>query len=85
VVDDVPGKRIAWESEEGASVPNRGRVEFEQGTSANATVVRVSMSYDPPGGAVGQAIAKLFQREPAEQARQDLNRLKELMEGRSGR
>ena len=36
--------------------------------------------YDPPGGAIGKFVAKLFQREPAIQARRDLNRLKQLME-----
>ncbi len=82
VVDDVPGKLIAWESEEGASVPNRGRVEFTQ-TSSGATLVRATISYDPPAGAAGQLIAKIFQREPAIQARQDLARFKEIME--SGR
>ena len=80
VTDDVPGKLIAWESEEGASVPNRGRVEFDQASSGNGTVVRATISYDPPAGAAGRAVAKLFQREPAEQARQDLARFKELME-----
>lgn len=82
VVDDVPGKLIAWESEEGASVPNRGRVEFTQ-SSSGATLVRATISYDPPAGAAGQLIAKIFQREPAIQARQDLARFKEIME--SGR
>lgn len=80
VVDEVPGKLIAWQSEEGASVPNRGRVEFDESQTAGATVVRVTMSYDPPAGAAGRLVAKIFQREPAEQARQDLARLKALME-----
>jgi uncharacterized membrane protein len=84
VVDDVPGKLIAWESEEGATVPNRGRVEFNQ-TSSGATVVRTAISYDPPAGAAGRMIAKLFQREPAMQAREDLARFKELMESSGSR
>ena len=80
VVDDVPGRLIAWTSEEGASVPNRGRVEFIEGSGGSGTTVRATISYDPPAGAAGRVIAKLFQREPATQARQDLARLKELME-----
>lgn len=79
VVDEIPGKLIAWESEEGASVPNRGRVEFIE-TSSGSTIVRAVISYDPPAGAVGRAVAKLFQREPGTQARQDLARFKALME-----
>jgi uncharacterized membrane protein len=79
VVEDVPNRLIAWQSEEGASVPNRGRVEFTE-TSAGATLVRATVSYDPPGGTAGRMIAKLFQREPGEQARQDLARFKDVME-----
>ena len=85
VVEDVPGRTIAWESEEGASVPNRGRVEFTPSESGRSTAVRVTISYDPPAGAAGRVVAKLFQREPAAQARQDLHRLKALLEGRSSR
>lgn len=80
VVDDVPGRVISWQSEEGASVPNRGRVEFIETASGGSTNVRVTMSYDPPAGAAGRAVAKLFQREPSVQAREDLQRFKRLME-----
>ena len=83
VVEDVPGRAIAWESEEGASVPNRGRVEFIETSTGNGTNVRVTLSYDPPAGAAGRMVAKLFQREPAVQAREDLARLKQLLEGGS--
>lgn len=81
VTEDVPGRAIAWESEEGASVPNRGRVEFVETASGKATNVRATISYDPPAGAAGRMIAKLFQREPSVQAREDLARFKRLMEG----
>jgi uncharacterized membrane protein len=83
VVDDVPGRSISWESEEGTSVPNRGRVEFIETASGHGTNVRVTMNYDPPAGAAGRVLAKLFQREPSVQAREDLARLKALMEGGS--
>jgi uncharacterized membrane protein len=75
---------IAWRSEEDASVPNSGRVEFIE-ASSGATVVRATVNYDPPAGAAGRLVAKLFQREPGVQARQDLDRLKALMEGGSRR
>jgi uncharacterized membrane protein len=81
VTEDVPGRLIAWTSEEGATVPNRGRVEFIEGSSGGGTTVRATISYDPPAGAAGRVIAKLFQREPGTQAKQDLARLKALMEG----
>jgi uncharacterized membrane protein len=40
----------------------------------------VTIVYDPPAGTLGKVIAKLFQREPNIQARQDLRRFKQLME-----
>ncbi|HWH21830.1 MAG TPA: SRPBCC family protein [Allosphingosinicella sp.] len=84
ITEDVPGSVIAWQSEEGASVPNRGRVEFIEATGGKRTTVRTVISYDPPAGQAGRLVAKLFRREPEVQARQDLNRFKELMESRSG-
>lgn len=80
VTEDIPGRLIAWKSEEGASVPNRGRVEFIETSSGGGTNVRATISYDPPAGALGRIVAKLFQREPGVQARQDLDRLKQLLE-----
>jgi uncharacterized membrane protein len=80
VTEDIPGRLIAWKSEEGATVPNRGRVEFIETSSGGGTNVRATISYDPPAGALGRVVAKLFQREPGVQARQDLDRLKQLLE-----
>ncbi len=80
ITEEVPGRLIAWESEEGASVPNRGRVEFIDAAPGRGTMVRATISYDPPAGALGKAIAKVLQREPNVQARRDLRRFKQLME-----
>ena len=79
VTQDEPGRLIGWTSEEGADVPNSGRVEFRD-AGARGTVVTATILYDPPAGAVGKLVAKLFQREPAIQARRDLRRFKQLME-----
>lgn len=80
ITHDEPGRLIAWRSLEGASVRNSGRVEFLDSPDARGTVVRVTLTYDPPAGAVGKLIAKLFQKEPKVQARQDLRRFKQLLE-----
>jgi uncharacterized membrane protein len=77
---DEPGHLIAWSSEDGASIRNSGQVEFRDSPEGRGTVVTVTLVYDAPGGALGQAIAKLFHREPKIQARQDLRRFKQLME-----
>ena len=65
--------------EEGAEVPNGGRVEFRD-AGARGTVVNATIVYDPPGGTIGKVIAKMFQREPGIQARRDLSRLKQYLE-----
>ncbi len=83
IVQDIPGRLISWRSEEGASVPNRGQVEFIETSSGTGTNVRTRISYDPPAGAAGRLIAKLFQREPGTQAKQDLQRFKELVENKA--
>ena len=80
ITQDEPGRLIAWQSLEGASVRNSGKVEFLNSPDDRGTVVRVTLTYDPPGGAVGKLIARLFQKEPKVQARQDLRRFKQLME-----
>ena len=79
VTDERDGEMIAWTSEEGADVPNSGRIEFRD-AGARGTVVTATIAYDPPGGVIGKVIAKMFQREPAIQARRDLRRFKQLME-----
>jgi len=79
ITEERDGELIAWASEEGADVPNAGRVEFRD-AGLRGTVVTATIAYDPPAGTVGKLIAKLFQREPAIQARRDLRRFKQLME-----
>ena len=79
ITEERPDELIAWSSDEGADVPNSGRVEFRD-AGTRGTVVTATILYDPPGGFIGKVIAKMFQREPAIQARRDLRRFKQLME-----
>ncbi|WP_404339403.1 SRPBCC family protein [Sphingomonas sp. MMS12-HWE2-04] len=80
ITQEQDGAFIAWASEEGADVPNSGRVDFRDAQAGRGTIVTATILYDPPGGAIGKLIAKMFQREPAIQARRDLRRFKQLME-----
>ena len=79
VTHEIPGKELTWQSEDGAEISNAGRVTFAD-AGARGTVVTATIAYDPPGGTIGKLVAKLFQREPAIQARRDLRRFKQLME-----
>jgi uncharacterized membrane protein len=80
VVDDEPGRLISWQSVEGSDVRTSGRVEFIDAPPGRGTYVRATVAYDPPGGVIGEWIAKLLQREPNVQTRRDLRRLKQFLE-----
>ena len=74
------GELFAWRSVEGSEIEMRGRIEFRDAPGDRGTEVTAEIEYVPPGGTLGQAVAKLFQREPRVQARHDLKRLKMLLE-----
>ncbi len=74
---DAAPEYFSWTST--GDVANSGRVEFHD-AGARGTIVTATIAYDPPAGAVGKLVAKLFQREPAIQTRRDLRRFKQLME-----
>lgn len=80
ITEEQDGSFIAWASEEGADVPNSGRIDFSDAQGGRGTIVTATILYDPPAGTIGKLIAKIFQREPAIQARRDLRRFKQLME-----
>jgi uncharacterized membrane protein len=80
IVDDIPGELISWKSDDGAEIAHSGQIEFRDAPGKRGTQVTATIVYDPPAGAVGKVIAKLFQREPKIQARRDLRRFKQLME-----
>ena len=80
ITEEIPGERIAWSTTEDAGIRHSGSVEFRDAPGGRGTAVTATIVYDPPGGAVGKVVAKLFDREPKVQARQDLRRFKQLME-----
>jgi uncharacterized membrane protein len=80
ITEDRPNELIAWRSLEGADVDNSGSVRFEPATGGRGTVVRVEMEYNPPGGALGAAVATLFGREPGQQAQEALRCFKQVVE-----
>lgn len=79
-IEDRPGELIAWRSLPGADVPNQGRVEFRTAPGGRGTEVVVKLSYDPPLGAIGSNVARLFGAEPAQEVASDLRRLKQVLE-----
>lgn len=80
IVEDRFGEMIAWRSLPGADVDNSGVVRFVPAPGGRGTEIHVKLRYAAPGGRVGRAIAKLLGREPEQQARGDLRRLKQVLE-----
>jgi len=80
VYNEVPDQIIAWRTLHDADVKHAGSVHFEPAPGGRGTEVRVIVEYEPPAGALGAAVAKLFGEEPDGQIREDLRRFKQLME-----
>jgi uncharacterized membrane protein len=80
IINEKENELIAWRSLENADVDNAGSVRFQEAPAGRGTEVRVSLEYDPPGGMVGAAIAKLFGEAPDQQIQEDLRRFKQVME-----
>ena len=78
--EDRPNESIAWRSLGGSEIANQGRVTFHPATGLRGTVVEVSITYEPPAGAVGVVAATLAGEEPEQQLRDALRRFKQLME-----
>jgi uncharacterized membrane protein len=80
IISDQQNRLIAWASVEGADIDNSGFVRFQPAPAGRGTEVKVVIEYNPPGGAIGDAIAKLFGEEPKQQIGDELRRFKMLME-----
>ena len=80
IIADVPGEVITWRSLEGSDVDHAGAVRFERAPGNRGTIVKVNFEYNPPAGAIGAAIAKLFGEEPSQQLDDDLRRFKQVLE-----
>jgi uncharacterized membrane protein len=81
IVEDVPNEKIAWASV-GAdnTVANAGAVRFDD--HGDTTGVEVALTYDPPAGIVGEAVATLFAN-PQEKVERAVEAFKERIEAAS--
>ena len=81
ITDDVPERRIAWESVPGSSVENAGSVELHDAPGGRGTEMVVTIHYRPPGGVlVGAPLRGLFRRFTRHQLDVELHRLRQLLE-----
>jgi uncharacterized membrane protein len=79
VINEIEGELIGWQSTENADVATAGSVRFVQAAGGGTEVI-VHLQYEPPAGRLGSFVASLFGEEPSQQIREDLRRLKMLLE-----
>ena len=75
----IPNRIIAWRSVEGSTVENAGVIRFQENLDSS-TRVDIKLSYNPPGGALGHILAKLFGADPKSEMDADLARVKTTLE-----
>jgi uncharacterized membrane protein len=77
-IDFVPDRTIAWKTIANQPIEHEGRVRFDE--IENGTRVTVTMSYRPPGGILGHAVAHILGWDPKARMDEDLVRMKTLLE-----
>jgi uncharacterized membrane protein len=79
ITEFIPNQVLAWKSTPGATVRNAGIIRFDRNPDGS-TRVHMRISYNPPAGAVGHAVASLFGADFKHAIDEDLVRLKSLLE-----
>jgi uncharacterized membrane protein len=80
IVQDIEGEILSWKSAPGAMVDNAGEVVFKEAPGNRGTEVHAHISYIPPAGDLGKAVAKLLNDVFARMIREDIRRFKRMME-----
>ena len=75
----IPNQLLAWKSVSGAAVRQSGLVRFDR-TRGGGTRVDLRMTYEPPAGAPGHAVAPFFGTDPKSALDDDMIRLESLLE-----
>jgi uncharacterized membrane protein len=79
VINEIRPNLIAWQSLPGSTVASAGSVRFKP-TASGMTELDVVFQYEPPAGKLGAAVARLLGDAPETTLRQDLRRMKQLLE-----
>jgi uncharacterized membrane protein len=73
-----PNRLLAWRTLPNSTVQHAGLIHFEP--SNGGTRVDIQMSYNPPAGALGHAVAQIFRSDAKTELDEDLMRLKVFLE-----
>jgi uncharacterized membrane protein len=80
VVKDEPNEMISWGSLPGSILDNSGKVRFRDVMDGEATKVDVVITYQPPVGAVGAKIARMFNPVFKKMVEKDIQNFKQFMD-----
>lgn len=80
VTEDVPSERISWRSLPDADVDNAGTVHFEDDSGGQGTRVHVELTYRPPAGFAGAAVARLLNPAFSQMIKEDIRRFRSYVE-----
>jgi uncharacterized membrane protein len=80
IINEVENKVIGWRSLPGSDVVTAGSVNFSTVRGGRSTQVSVHLQYAAPGGRAGALVATIAGRDPSHAIREDLRRVKQLLE-----
>lgn len=80
IIEDDPERVIAWRGTRDGKLLHFGSVRLDDAPGDRGTLLRVHLEYVPVGGSIGTALTRLIGREPQPQMREDLRRLKQMLE-----
>jgi uncharacterized membrane protein len=80
IINEIENQVIGWRSLPGGDVTVAGSVNFDSVRGGRGTQVTVRLQYAPPAGRVGAFVSMLAGREPSQTIREDLRRLKQILE-----
>ena len=80
ITADQENRKISWRSLPGSTVHHAGSVLFHSVPARNGTEIKLIISCTPPGGSIGEAVAKLLAMLTGQQIREDLRAFKAVAE-----
>lgn len=80
IINEVENQVLGWRSLPGGDVTVAGSVNFDTVRAGRSTQLTVRLQYAPPAGRIGSFVSMLAGREPSQTIREDLRRLKQILE-----
>lgn len=80
IIAERHNELLSWRSVRGSDIAIAGTVRFQPAPGGRGTELRAVLTYLPPGGALGRAIARAFRAVTSQQIKNDLWRFKSVLE-----